>query len=256
MPSTLLRPAELRRFRAWIRSAHKAYRAVTLTDLVVRTNVGLGPSAKDVRLIERTMYEKGSFAPKTADKIANMVLNCPKAIEYRRRIGNRGTDSIDLQWQSVLRPQIAPTPGDLVDKAPAIIPTESQGPLALLMCLALKRKNLLKGSIARAVAEVERVMRQEAPSMARGAACALFERLAEIPECGPLEFARACEQLAGNPTAADQSQVITSRVRATIPSMSKNVRCTCGHVADAHGEDGCNPLGGELCNCTEFEPAK
>jgi hypothetical protein len=36
-------------------------------------------------------------------------------------------------------------------------------------------------------------------------------------------------------------------------------RCICGHVEAAHDdEDGCVPLGGEICgsDCTEFEAAK
>jgi hypothetical protein len=214
MPSTLLRAAELQTFRTWIRDAQEEYDAATLSELV-RTSERPART-QDVRRIERAMYE-GSFAPKTAVKIAEMVVNCPLAITYRQRGGD---DSIEPYWRSVLRPRIAPTPKDLALVTPAIIMPEAQRPLAQMICNALKaartrtsKSGLLKGSVARAVAVVERVLRDEAPWMAFYGGASLHETL---PAATPSAFEFGChcsDRACGNdaPFKSALSEISTDR---------------------------------------------
>jgi hypothetical protein len=170
------------------------YGAATLRDLA-------GGTTKNARLIERCVYE-GSFAPKTAIKIAEMVVNCPLAIAYRQR---GGEDTIEPYWRKVLRPRLAPQPEDLALVTPAIIMPEAQRPLAQMVCNALKaartktgKGGLLKGHVARAVVVVERVLRDQALIMAFNGGVSLHQSL---PDATPsaVEFAFHCaDRACGN----------------------------------------------------------
>jgi hypothetical protein len=117
-----------------------------------------------------------------------MILNCPSTIAYRQRIGH---DTIQEQWQRVLRTRIAPTEDDRALNAPAIIPAEAQESLALLVCEAIKRKGLLIGPAAKAAVVVERVLHNQAPIMAFYGGASLHQ---DLPDRKPsaLDFAGLC----------------------------------------------------------------
>jgi hypothetical protein len=189
--STLLRARDLRMLRTWVDDARDEYGA-TLPQL---SKTIAKRSAKerehDFRFLERARYE-GSFAPKTAVRLAEMILNCPSTIAYRQRIGH---DTIQEQWQRVLRTRIAPTEDDRALNAPAIIPAEAQESLALLVCEAIKRKGLLIGPAAKAAVVVERVLHNQAPIMAFYGGASLHQ---DLPDRKPsaLDFAGLCSDLA------------------------------------------------------------